>query len=171
MEVRSIEAILRALEQAHAKYLIVGGLAVNAHGYQRATADLDLVVGLSPDNIMPALRGLQALGYRPAVPVTPEQFANKALREKWRHEKNMAVLKLWSDAHRSTPVDIFAYEPFDLQQEIAAALWQEVAPGLKAPIVRLETLLGMKRSAGRLQDLADLEALDEIRKMRDNPER
>jgi hypothetical protein len=35
METRSIEAIVRALEAASVRYLIVGGLAVNAHGYSR----------------------------------------------------------------------------------------------------------------------------------------
>ena len=39
MEVRSIEAIVRALNAAQVQYLIVGGLAVNAHGYERLTRD------------------------------------------------------------------------------------------------------------------------------------
>lgn len=50
MEVRSIEAIVRALNLAKVKYLNVGGLAVNAHGYERLTRDADLVIGLEPDN-------------------------------------------------------------------------------------------------------------------------
>jgi hypothetical protein len=32
MEVRSVEGIVRALNTARVEYLIVGGLAVNAHG-------------------------------------------------------------------------------------------------------------------------------------------
>jgi len=35
MEVRSVEAIVRALNAAEVRYLIVGDLAVNAHGYVR----------------------------------------------------------------------------------------------------------------------------------------
>ena len=42
MELRSIEAIIRALNDAQVKYLVVGGLAVNAHGYERFTKDVDL---------------------------------------------------------------------------------------------------------------------------------
>jgi hypothetical protein len=45
MGVRSIEAIVKALNQAKIQYLIVGGVAVNAHGYERFTKDLDLVIG------------------------------------------------------------------------------------------------------------------------------
>ena len=40
MELRSIEAVVGALHAAGVRYLIVGGLAVLAHGYQRTTVDL-----------------------------------------------------------------------------------------------------------------------------------
>jgi hypothetical protein len=43
MELRSIEAVVGALNAAEVRYLIVGGLAVNAHSYLRATRGLDLV--------------------------------------------------------------------------------------------------------------------------------
>src|SRR5689334_9102029 len=103
MEVRSVEAIITALNAAEVQYLIVGGLAVNAHGYVRATRDVDLVIGLEPENIIRGLNALIEIGYTPAIPVSPEQFADSALRERWRHEKGMIVLKLWSDAHQRTP--------------------------------------------------------------------
>lgn len=56
MEVRSIETIVKALNDAAVQYLVVGGLAVNAHGYERLTVDVDLVVGLQPENIVRAIR-------------------------------------------------------------------------------------------------------------------
>jgi hypothetical protein len=107
MEVRSIETIVKALNAAQVQYLIVGGLAVGAHGYDRLTADVDLVIGLQPQNITLALRTLLAVGWRMSVPVTPEEFADPKLRESWRKEKNMIVLKLWSDAHHRTPIFLF----------------------------------------------------------------
>ena len=70
MEVRSIKTIVKALNDAKVQYLIVGGLAVGAHGYDRLTADVDLVIGLQPQNITLALRTLQAAGWRMSVPVT-----------------------------------------------------------------------------------------------------
>ena len=51
MEVRSVEAVVKALNDAKVQYLIVGGLAVIAHGYERFTNDVDLVIGLEQDNI------------------------------------------------------------------------------------------------------------------------
>jgi putative flippase GtrA len=37
------QAVIAALNRAHVRYVIVGGLAVAAHGVVRATHDLDLV--------------------------------------------------------------------------------------------------------------------------------
>ena len=77
MEVRSIEAIVKALNGAKVKYLIVGGLAVVAHGYERLTNDVDLVISLKRQNIIRGLRALMDIGYRSEFPVTPEQFADQ----------------------------------------------------------------------------------------------
>src|SRR5712671_405292 len=122
MEVRSVEAIVKALNAAKVQYLIVGGVAVVAHGYERLTKDLDLVIGLEPENIVRGLRALMVIGYNLRIPVTPEQFADPELRESWRREKNMIVLQLWSDVHRRTPVDVFVYEPFDFAKELKRAM-------------------------------------------------
>lgn len=159
VEVRSVEAIVRALNCAGVQYLVVGGLAVNAHGFVRFTRDVDIVLGLDAPNATNGLKTLLALGYRMAIPATVEEFADRATRERWRREKQMIVLKLWSDEHRRTPVDIFVYEPFDFRAELARAVVQEVCPGLAAPVVTLETLLEMKRAAARPHDLVDIEEL------------
>jgi len=42
----------------------------------------------------------------------------------------MITLKLWSDQHRRTPIDIFVYEPFDFAKEFATAMTVEVFPRL-----------------------------------------
>jgi len=76
MKLNSAEQIFRALNGAGVQYLVVGGLAVNAHGYLRFTKDIDFVVQLLPENIKQAFAALGTLGYRPNVPVTGEQFAD-----------------------------------------------------------------------------------------------
>ena len=74
----------------------------------------------------------------------------------------MLVFQLHSDQHRTTPLNVFVYEPFDFDSEYDQALLEPLAPGIDARIIRLETLLKMKRAANRLKDLADLEALEKI---------
>ncbi len=141
-------------------YLVVGGLAVIAHGYGRATYDVDLVIQLDPDNIHKAFAALQSIDYHSSVPITAAQFSDPALRQLWQLEKGMLVLKFWSDQHKETRLDVFVSEPFPFEEELHRAIPREVAPGLFAPVVGLETLLEMKRVANRLKDLADIDELN-----------
>ena len=159
MKLASIEAIARALNDAGVPFIVVGGLAVNAHGYGRATQDIDLVISLDPGAVRAAFQALGSLGYGPRVPVTAEGFADPAQRARWMSEKGMTVLNFHSDRHRETPVDVFVAEPFDFDSEHRLALVEEVAPGVPLRIVRLETLLRIKQDAGRPQDLADVAEL------------
>ncbi len=80
MEVRSVETIVRALNEAGVRYLIVGGLAVNAHGFARMTRDVDIVLSLVPENAAKGLNALLAIGYQLAIPESPEAFADPAQR-------------------------------------------------------------------------------------------
>lgn len=163
MEVRSVEAIVRALNDAEVHYLIVGGLAVNAHGFVRLTRDIDIVLALDPENATRGLNTLLGIGYQMSIPAKPEDFANAETREDWRRNKGMIVLKLWSDEHWRTPVDIFVYEPFDFGLESQMAPSLEVYPGVAARVVSLKTLLEMKRAAGRPHDLIDIQELQRAR--------
>ncbi|PXV64834.1 hypothetical protein C8D93_1116 [Sinimarinibacterium flocculans] len=73
------------------------------------------------------------------------------------------MLNMHSDAHRETNIDVFVTEPFDFDREYAAAYIQELVLGLKLPVASLDTLIEMKRLAGRTKDLADIEELVSIR--------
>jgi hypothetical protein len=165
MELRSVEAVVAALNAAEVRYLIVGGLAVNAHGYLRATRDLDLVIQLESANLRRGLECLFEIGYRLAIPVSVEDFADASKREAWRVEKGMIVLKLWSDDHRRTPVDVFVYEPFDFSKEFEKACLSELQPGIFARIVSLEALIEMKLVANRPHDLMDIEELRRVERL------
>lgn len=160
MKVASFEAIVRALNDAQVRFIVVGGIAVITHGYGRNTKDIDLVINLEPDSIQRAFTAFAALGYLPRVPITAIDFADPAQRARWIGEKGMKVLNFHSDRHRETPVDLFIIEPFDFETEYRESLVHESTPGLPTRIVRLPTLLAMKRAAGRGQDLADIDELN-----------
>lgn len=159
MKLASFEAIVGALQDAGVRYLVAGGMAVNAHGFLRFTKDVDLVLDLSPDNIRRTFDALAGLGYQPRVPITAEQFANANLRQFWIREKNMQVLQLWSDEHRETPIDIFVTEPFPFDQEYERALCKPLYGKIDVQFVSIPTLIQMKQIAGREQDRIDIEHL------------
>ncbi|OGA54186.1 MAG: hypothetical protein A3G24_02960 [Betaproteobacteria bacterium RIFCSPLOWO2_12_FULL_62_13] len=159
MKLASLDAIVSALQDAGVRYLVAGGLAVNAHGYLRFTHDVDIVIQLQPGNIIPAFHALASLGYRPMVPVTAEQFADETLRQQWIRDKGMQVLNFQSDQHRETPIDVFVTEPFEFDRVYAAAPNQELAPGAFIRVVPIPTLIAMKQVANRPRDVDDIQHL------------
>lgn len=159
MKLASFEAIVRVFEEVGLRYLVAGGLAVNAHGYLRFTKDVDFVVQLIPNNIERAFAALRTLGYRPTVPITATQFADAALRESWVKDKGMQVLQFWSDQHLETPIDVFVTEPFPFEEEYQRALIKPLHGTIQVRFVSIPTLIRMKEVAGRPQDTIDIEHL------------
>lgn len=159
MKLASLEAIFRALNEADVRYLVAGGLAVNAHGYLRFTNDIDLVVALDPENIIQSFSALERLGYRPLVPITAEQFAKPELRQQWIEDKGMQVLNFFSDQHRETTIDVFVYEPFDFETEYSASMQAELMSDLYTRFVSIPALIRMKETANRPRDVDDIQHL------------
>lgn len=46
-----LRSLLEALHAADIRFVVIGGVAVGAHGYVRATEDLDLVPDPDPENL------------------------------------------------------------------------------------------------------------------------
>lgn len=92
------------------------------------------------------------------MPVDPEQFANVQMRKAWHEQKGMLVFQMLDLNRPDTRLDLFVTEPFDFKEEFASAKWEEVA-GVPAPVLRVETLIAMKKQVGRGQDLVDVEQL------------
>ena len=161
MKLASFDALVKALDDAHVRYLVAGGLAVNAHGFLRFTKDVDLVIQLAPDNIDRAFAALGALGYRPIVPIQASQLADRATREVWIREKGMQVLQFWSDGHPETPVDVFVAEPFEFDEEYRRALIKPLGL-LEVRFVSIPTLIRMKEAADRPKDREALPVLREL---------
>jgi hypothetical protein len=158
---QSVQTVLKALNDGGVRYLVVGGLAVNAHGILRFTADMDLAIDMSAGNILKVFQTMGSLGYRPIVPITPKGFADKKNRKMWVKNKNMQALQFYSNAHKETPVDILVDEPFLFKKEYKKALVKLMGGNFQVRFVSLNTLLDMKKAAGRPKDLSDV---DDLRK-------
>lgn len=162
MRLQSFEAVVGALNDAGVRYLIAGGLAVNAHGYLRFTHDVDVIVELLPENVELTFQALELLGYRPIVPVVAREFADPETRKRWIDEKGMTVLSFHSEKYREMPVDVFVDMPFDFEAEFERSLQGEVLPGLHTQFVSMVTLMNMKRAADRPRDRDDVQHLQWI---------
>jgi hypothetical protein len=158
--VAALKPVAEALSLLRIPHYVGGSVASSYHGAVRSTMDIDIVVGLSSENIRAAFRALESVGYRPRQPITAEQFADEELRESWRREKHMLVLQFWADDKPG--VDVFVYEPFDFEAELGRAFVDKVNDATDARFVTVETLLEMKRDAGRDKDRIDIEALNRL---------
>jgi len=161
--VTQFDTIFAALQTTGVRYVVVGGVAVNLHGYQRFTKDVDLVIELVADRALKALQALEAIGYKPSVPVELTDFADPVIREGWIRDKEMMVFQLYSDQTRMS-IDIFARYPLDFDE-----LWDQGTkvdlPGTSLRIASIEHLIRMKVEANRPQDRLDVEQLEKIRRL------
>src|SRR3954451_19352634 len=125
----SVVAIVQTLNENEVRYLIVGGLAVVAHGYVRFTADIDLVLSPESDNLGRAVVAIKTLGYRPRAPVAFDEFIDASKRQEWATEKNMTVFSLFSESHPETEIDLFLESPIDFEIAYAQAVRKEATAG------------------------------------------
>lgn len=151
--------VFTALNQADVRYLLVGGIAVAAHGYPRATADIDISLALDRENALRAIHALSEIGYRPVAPVAATDFADPAIRRRWVEEKGMLAFPMGTGNPLDMPVDLLADENFPFAAAYESARKTEIMPGLTIPVVPFAVLLEMKRGAGRPRDLEDVREL------------
>ena len=60
-QIEDLIRICRALNDAGARYILIGGFAVIAHGGARTTKDIDLLIDAAPENVALVKRALQVL--------------------------------------------------------------------------------------------------------------
>ena len=153
--------IFKELNKQKIDYLVVGGLAVNFHGIPRMTYDIDLMILLDPLNIRRIVLKLLDWGYRPGVPVNPEDLADEVIRTSWIKEKGMRALNFYHESQPIGAIDLVIDLPISYDQLRERAIIIELQ-GEKIPVVSIHDLIKLKMKAGRKQDLSDVEHLKKI---------
>ena len=137
-------SLLVAFAAAGVEYAVVGGVAVNAHGYVRATQDLDIFIRPTIDNAHAAFQALRTLG----VPLEGLESADLL-----DDEENLRFGP--AEDHIDIPASI-GEMPFD---QVWRNRMETVVDGLLIPFISKSDLMENKRQIGRLRDLADVEEL------------
>ncbi len=159
------EDILRAFHRARVRYLIAGGVAVNLYGVPRFTRDLDILIDPSPLNLKKLERVLRRLGYRPRAPVRLEEFLHRDNWKRWKREKGMLAFSLHHPDRPYEEVDLLTDPPFTFTHAEKHGITLRQG-NFRLRLVGLDDLMRMKRKAGRAQDLADIESLSKVRRLR-----
>jgi hypothetical protein len=146
--------LLLGLNSNKVEYLVVGGYAVNFHGYRRTTGDIDLWIkpdnGINKTNILKSLKKLKV-----------EELVLKEL-DKLDFTKPLVFV----DGEEPYKIDFMTYvsgvnfnEAWELKT--IAAL-----DGVDIPFIHLNHLIISKITTGRLQDKIDVEELQKIQNIK-----
>ena len=133
---------LKLLSAHGVEYLLIGGYAVNYHGYSRSTGDLDVWIERSERNAQRLVGALHEFGFRTATEdlfLEPDQIIR------------LGVPPVRIEIH----TDISGV---DFRECFEGRETAEIE-GEPTPTLSLEDLKRNKRASGRMKDLADLEEL------------
>ena len=153
-------ALLKVLSSGGVEFILVGGAAAIVHGSSRLTQDLDIVYRRTPENVRRMTAALEPYG--PYLRGVQEGLPFKFDEETVRRGLNFTLTTSLGD--------------FDALGEIVGGGgYEQLVPhaisidvfGVRCLCLDLESLIRVKRAAGRPKDLeaiAELEALLEERK-------
>ncbi len=134
-------AMLSALSAEGVEFILVGAHALAAHGFVRATQDIDILVRPTPENarrVFAALRSFKA----PLLDLTEADLLNPDV-----------IYQVGVEPNR-----------IDLMNDISGVSWDEawsgrtevVIEGVRVPVLGIEEFVRNKRASGRPKDRADL---------------
>lgn len=135
---------LESLNAANVEYMIVGGYAVNIHGYVRNTGDLDVWIASDAKNADRVVEALLAFGFD-VLDVKPELFLGEN-----------RIVQMGSEP-----------EKIEIITSVDGLTWTKAQPnirdvmidGVPVRVISLDDLITNKRASGRLRDQEDLERL------------
>lgn len=152
-------SLLSSLADAGVDFVVIGGIAVVAHGHIRTTRDLDITYATAPENLKALGDFLVAAdarlrGVAEVVPFVPDERTLERV-EMLTLETRDGSLDLLAAPPGAPPYDVMRKraEPIDLE-------------GRTVLVASIEDLLAMKKAAGRPRDLEDIEALEAIARIR-----
>lgn len=157
MSLAARRGLLRALTDHEVRFVLIGGMAVIAHGYVRATKDVDIVFDLAIDNCN---RLADALGeLRAEVTAADTLPPGGAITGEWLATGGQFVFATeYGQLDALSRMSLGQYE--DLS---AAASTTTLLDGAEVAVLSYDDLVRSKEAAGRDRDLLDIEELRRAR--------
>jgi hypothetical protein len=137
------------LNRHRARFVLFGASALQLWGHTRATRDIDILIEPTVANAKRVLAALSGLGFGLAKEWLAEEVARKPVT-------------VIGDAPRVDILTVAWTVPY-AEARAAAAVFE--LERVRIPTASIDHLIASKRT-GRLQDAADIEVLEEIRRRR-----
>jgi len=145
---KDYKEMLQCLAEEKVKFLLMGAYALAAHGYPRATMDIDIWVGPTPDNAQAVLRAVRRFG-APAHGLTVADL-----------QKDDTIFQIGVAPRR---IDIITgASGLRFEEAFANSIATDIE-GLQVHILSVDDLIRNKKASGRTKDLADAEALESLK--------
>jgi len=136
--------MLKCLNKAGVDYIMVGGWAVNMHGYIRATVDLDIWILADRGNASRVYSALCEFG-APVSGMNPAEFAEDGM--------------IFQIGVAPCRIDIITKISGVRYSDASARAVAKEIDGIPVRVISLEDLIANKLASGRTKDIADAEAL------------
>jgi len=140
--------LCKKLNDCAAKYVVIGGFAVNYYGFSRVTGDIDLLVDTSKENISKIKKALEYLPEKAAKQISPGDVEKYKVVRVSDEIMIDLMAKAGEVTYKKENIQYFNYE------------------GVTIPIVTLSTLIKTKQYSVRPKDKEDLKYLREIEKQK-----
>jgi len=164
------ERVFEELETLGIKYLVIGGIAVNLHGVERPTGDLDILLSFEKNNLKKFIFAMKTIGWIPRLPVTLEDFSDPKKRERWKKEKGMKVFTLHNPKHPLEHMDVMTENYIDFQKAYRNRKIV-TARHILIPLISIRDLMRLKKIAGRQRDKIDIIGLKQVKEFESEKEK
>jgi hypothetical protein len=149
-------AVLAALREENVEYVLVGGVAVGLHGFERATSDIDLFVRPTAENVGRLRAALKQLFDDPSIDeITAEDLAGEYPTIRYGPPDADYLIDILGRLGTEVAFDDLEYEPLDVA-------------GTTVNLATPRTLYRMKRDTVRPIDRIDAEVLKQAFHLEDD---
>ena len=159
----SMYMLLATLSGAKIDYVLVGGLAVALHGYQRVTMDVDVVLALDEENLSKFIDCANNANLKPVLPIPIDALRDAALIDLWHREKGMQAFALRGPDMMATVIDVLVRPVVSFDELKRNAITKRIGP-LSIPVASIDDLIRLKTGTDRSKDLLDIEELRKIKR-------
>jgi hypothetical protein len=158
----SMYKLLATLSGGNIDYVLVGGLAVALHGYQRVTMDVDGVLALDDENLAKFVDCARNANLKPVLPIPIDSLRDAALIDQWHREKGMLAFALRGPEMMATVIDVLVRPVVSFDELKRNAVTRHIGP-LSIPVASIDDLITLKTGTGRSKDVLDIEELRKIK--------
>ncbi|WP_419800623.1 nucleotidyltransferase [Mucilaginibacter sp.] len=146
----------KALQEHDVKYIMVGGFAVNLHGYQRFTGDIDIWIKDTLENRKQLRKAFVTCEMSDFPMIEHMQFVPG-----WTqfHLNNNLILDIL--------IDMKGLEGYSFDECLGMASVADIDE-VKVPFLHLNQLIANKKIVNRPKDQVDVVALEQIKKLRED---